>query len=79
MISPRREENALLYHIMILFIRATSPDELGVVEKNNCCCNNNINSSSTSSSSSLHTMFFGQDTLRHWFNLDKADMLILDR
>jgi hypothetical protein len=35
---------------MILFIRATSPDELGVVEKNNCCCNNNINSSS------LHTM-----------------------
>ncbi|HKG87465.1 MAG TPA: hypothetical protein VKA95_04000 [Nitrososphaeraceae archaeon] len=39
---------------MILFIRATSPDELGVVEKNNCCCNNNINSSS--SISSLHTM-----------------------
>jgi hypothetical protein len=24
-------------------------------------------------------MFFGQDTLQHWFNLDKADMLILDR
>jgi hypothetical protein len=62
---------------MILFIRATSPDELGVVEKNNCYCNNNINSST---SSSLHTMSLdGQDTLRHWFNLDKADMLILDR
>lgn len=51
---------------------------MGAVEKNNCCCNNNINSSNTSSSS-LHTMFFGQDTLQHWFNLDKADMLILDR
>jgi hypothetical protein len=29
MISPRREENALWHHIMILFIRATSPDAIG--------------------------------------------------
>jgi hypothetical protein len=64
---------------MTLFIRATSPDEEGTVEKNSYCCHNNVNSSNTSSSSSLHRMFFGQDTLRHWFNLDKADMLILDR
>jgi hypothetical protein len=54
---------------MTLFIRATSPDEEGTIEKNSYCCHNNVNSSNTSSSS-LHRMFFGQDTLRHWFNLE---------
>jgi hypothetical protein len=56
---------------MTLFIQATSPDGLGSVEKNIVLHdNNNINSSS------LHTMFFEQDSLQHWLNLDKDHMLI---
>ena len=72
MISPRREENALCHHIMILFIRPQVQMKLEEVEMNNCYCHNNIDSSS------IHTMLFGK-ILTTLIQPRQADMLVLDR